>query len=256
MRSSGNSSSSCSDASKRPRCTSADRALLVLLASRLRTWRHTLLIVQPETVLRWHRRLFRWHWRRKSQAPAPAHRPPLAPETIALIREMAMANPLWGAERIRGELLKVDIRVAKWTIQKYMHDARPPRRAGQSWAAFLRNHAHDVWACDFLPVTDLLFRPVYALFVIALGPRRVLHVGVTRHATDASVAQQLRKATPCDQRPRLCWPKSPSMGPPAPVTAWDLRGGTDSLSRHRGPGTVGGWTFRPAQMLLGKPSCG
>src|ERR687886_1067232 len=58
---------------KRPRCTAADRALLVLLASRLRTWRHTLLIVQPETMLRWHRRLFRWHWRRKSQAPAPAH---------------------------------------------------------------------------------------------------------------------------------------------------------------------------------------
>src|SRR5215212_10069024 len=119
---------------KRPRCTAADRALLVLLASRLRTWRHTLLIVQPETVLRWHRRLFRWHWRRTSQAPAPAHRPPLAPETIALIRAMAAANRLWGAERIRGELRKLDIRVAKSTIQKYMRDARPRQRAGQSWA--------------------------------------------------------------------------------------------------------------------------
>src|ERR671932_1717068 len=126
---------------KRPRCTAADRALLVLLASRLRTWRHTLLIVQPETVLRWHRRLFRWHWRRKSQPPAPAHRPPLAPETIALIREMAVANPLWGAERIRGELRKLDIRVAKWTVQKYMRDSRPPGRAVQTWATFLRNHA-------------------------------------------------------------------------------------------------------------------
>ena len=115
---------------------------------------------------------------------------------------MAAANPLWGAERIRGELLKLDIRVAKWTIQKYMHDARSPRRAGQSWAAFLRNHAHDVWACDFLPVTDLLFRPVYAFFVIALGSRRVVHVGVTRHPTDAWVAQQLREATPFGQRPR------------------------------------------------------
>src|SRR5215216_938520 len=187
---------------KRPRCTSADRALLVLLASRLRTWRHTLLIVQPETVLRWHRRLFRWHWRRKSQAPAPAHRPPLAPETIALIREMAAANPLWGAERIRGELLKLDLRVAKWSVQKYMRGARPPRRSGQAWATFLRNHAGDIWACDFLPVTDLLFRPVYAFFVIALGSRRVVHVGVTRHPTDAWIAQQLREATPFDQRPR------------------------------------------------------
>src|SRR5436309_6322268 len=116
---------------KRPRCTRADRALLVLLASRLCTWRQALLIVQPETVLRWHRRLFRWHWRRKSQAPAPAHRPPLAPETIALIREMAAANRLWGAERIQGELRKLVIRVAKSTIQKYARGARPPRRAGQ-----------------------------------------------------------------------------------------------------------------------------
>ena len=89
---------------KRPRCTAADRALLGLLASRVRTWRSALLIVQPATLLRWHRQLFRWYWRRKSQAPVPAHRPPLAPETVALIRGMAAANRLWGAERIRGEL--------------------------------------------------------------------------------------------------------------------------------------------------------
>src|SRR5205823_8077397 len=100
---------------KRPRCTPADRALLVLLASRLRLWRHALIIVQPDTLLRWHRQLFRWYWRRKSRATSPAHRPPLAPETITLIREMAAANRLWGAERIRGELLKLDIRVAKST---------------------------------------------------------------------------------------------------------------------------------------------
>jgi transposase InsO family protein len=115
---------------------------------------------------------------------------------------MAAANPLWGAERIRGELRKLDIRVAKWTVQKYMRAARPPRRAGQRWATFLRNHAPDIWACDFLPVTDALFRPLYAFFVIALGSRRVVHVGVTRHPTDAWVAQQLRQATPFDQRPR------------------------------------------------------
>src|SRR5919202_6531922 len=95
---------------RRPRCTTADRALLVLLASRLRLWRHALLLVQPDTLLRWHRQLFRWHWRRASRATSPAHRPPLAPETIALIREMAAANRLWGAERIRGELRKLDIR--------------------------------------------------------------------------------------------------------------------------------------------------
>ena len=187
---------------KRPRCTPADRALLVLLASRVRTWQSALLIVQPATLLRWHRQLFRGYWRRRSRAAVPAHRPPLATETVALIREMATANRLWGAERIRGELLKLDIRVARSTIQRYLREARPPRRTGQSWATFLKNHAPDIWACDFLPVTDLLFRPVYAFFVIALKSRRVIHVGVTRHPTDAWVAQQLREATPFDQRPR------------------------------------------------------
>jgi len=187
---------------KRPRCSPPDRALLVFLASRIRAWRSALLIVQPTTLLRWHRQLFRWHWHRRSRAVAPAHRPPLAPETVTLIQEMAAANRVWGAERIRGELLKLGVRVAKSTIQRYLREARPPRRTGQTWVTFLRNHAPDIWACDFLPVTDLLFRPLYAFFVIALETRRVVHVGVTRHPTDAWVAQQLREATPFDQRPR------------------------------------------------------
>lgn len=110
---------------KRPRCSATDRALLVLLTSRLSTWRHALFIVQPETALRWHHDLFRRVWRHRSRPTRPAHRPPLAPETVALIRQMAAANRLWGAERIRGELLKLDIRVAKRTIQKYMRGARP-----------------------------------------------------------------------------------------------------------------------------------
>jgi len=81
-----------------------------------------------------------------------------------------------------------------------MRRARPPH-AGQAWATFLRTHAHDIWACDFLPVTDLLFRQLYAFFVIELATRRVVHVGVTRHPTDAWVAQQLREATPEGQAP-------------------------------------------------------
>jgi putative transposase len=187
---------------KRPRCTTADRALLVLLASRLRTWRQALLIVQPDTLLRWHRNLFRCFWRRKSRATTPAHRPPIAPETIALMREMAAANHTWGAERIRGELLKLHIHVAKATIQKYLRGARPPRHSGQTWATFLHNHAHSIWACDFLPVTDLLFRSIHAFFVIELATRRIVHVGVTRHPTDAWVAQQLREATPFGRHPK------------------------------------------------------
>jgi len=186
---------------KRPRCTTADRTLLVLLTSRVCTWRQALLIVQPETLLRWHRQGFRLFWRRRSPATT-APTPKVAAETIALIREMAAANRSWDAERIRGELLKLHIRVAKTTIQSYMRHARPPRRSGQTWAMFLRNHATDIWACDFLPVTDLLFRPLYAFFIVEVASRRVVHVGVTRHPTDAWAAQQLREATPFGATPR------------------------------------------------------
>ncbi len=185
---------------KRPAVTATDRTLLVLFAGRVRDWRRALLIVQPDTLLRWHRAGFRAFWRRRSR-PGPG-RPPLPAETVALIRRMAAADPLWGAERIRGELQKLGFRVAKRTIQTYLPTPCAPRPRGQGWAAFLHNHAPDIWACDFLPVTDALFRPLYAFFVIALGSRRVMHVGVTRHPTDAWVAQQLREATPYDQHPR------------------------------------------------------
>ncbi len=191
-----------SRSAKRPRLTAADRGLLVLLASRLRAWAGALVIVRPETVLRWHRAGFRLFWRRKAQ-PRSAAKLKVATETIALIREMAAANRLWGADRIRSELLKLDIRVSKRTIQRSLRHARPPRRSGQAWSAFLRHHAPAIWACDFLPVTDLLFRPLHAFFIVARGSRRVVQMGVTRHPTDAWVAQQLREATPFDERPRL-----------------------------------------------------
>jgi len=185
---------------KRPVLTPADRALLVLLAGRVRAWRQALLVVRPDTLLRWHRAGFRAFWRVQSR-PGPG-RPPLSAETIALIRQMATKNPIWGAERIRGELGKLGIRVAKCTIQTYLPSPRAPRPRGQAWATFLRAHAAGIWACDFLPVTDLLFRPLFAFFIIELATRRVVHVGATRHPTDTWVAQQLREATPFGQCPR------------------------------------------------------
>jgi putative transposase len=183
-----------------PAVTRADRALLVLLAGRVRAWQQALLLVQPATLLRWHRAGFRALWRRTSR-PGPG-RPPLTAETVALIRQIAADNPLWGAERIRGELGKLGIRVAKRTIQTYLRGMRPPQPRGQTWATFLRNHVTATWACDFLPVTDALFRPLFAFFVVELATRRVVHVGATRHPTDAWVAQQLREATPFGQHPR------------------------------------------------------
>jgi hypothetical protein len=105
-----------------------------------------------------HRELFRLVWKRRSKAAS--HTPKIAAETVTLIREMAAMNRLWGAERIRGELLKLGIHVCKRTIQKYMRRVRSPQPRGQKWATFLRNHAAQVWACDFLQVTDLFFRPL------------------------------------------------------------------------------------------------
>jgi putative transposase len=129
----------------------------------------------------------------------------LSSETISLIQQMAANNRLWGAERIRGELLKLDIRVSKRTIQKYIGHVRRKGPGGQKWKTFLRNHAAEVsemWACDFLQVTDLFFRPLFAFFIIELKSRRVIHVNVTRSPTDPWVAQQLREATPYGQTPK------------------------------------------------------
>jgi transposase InsO family protein len=185
---------------KRPQLKWRDRLLLVFHASRVRSWKNVLLIVRPETLLRWHRALFRLYWRRKSEARS---RQPRVPEaTIALIRRMAQENRLWGAERIRGELLKLGIRVSKRTLQRYM--ARVERRlpSAQTWKTFLQNHAHDIWVCDFLQVYDLFFRSLFVFILIELGSRRVAHVAVTTHPTDGWVAQQVREATPWGEGPK------------------------------------------------------
>jgi hypothetical protein len=178
----------------RPRFTRADRGMLVLLARLSPTWRSATLLVQPETILRWHRQAFQRFWRRKTKrAGVP---PRIGADTIALIETMARNNRLWGAERIHGELRKLSIRVAKRTIQRSMRRARQPRPAGQRWATFLRNHAHDTWAWDFVQTSDLRFRPIFAFFLIELGTRRVAHVGGTRSPSSAWVTPQLRAATP------------------------------------------------------------
>ena len=188
---------------QRPVLTPADRLRLILLARLARGWRAALLIVQPDTLLRWHRQGFRLVWRARSAVTT--QRPQVSTETVALIQQLAAENRLWGAERIRGELLKLGLRVGKRTVQRHLRAARPPqpRGCGQTWAAFVRNHASAIWACDFLQVVDLGFRSLFAFFVVDLGSRRVVHVGVTRHPTDAWVAQQLREATPFGATPRF-----------------------------------------------------
>jgi putative transposase len=113
---------------------------------------------------------------------------------------MARENPLWGAERIRGELLKLGIKVAKRTIQKYMRAVLARSPSGQSWSTFLTAHGQDIWACDFVPVVTIYFKTLYAFVIVHLGSRRVVHV--TDHPSDAWVAQQLREATPFGDTPK------------------------------------------------------
>ncbi len=183
---------------KKPRLTRRDRLSLLLLASRFHSWKQAHVILQPDTLLRWHRQGFRLFWRLKSHA-RPG-RPPLSKDLVTLIQQMATENSSWGAERLRGELLKLGIRVAKDTIQTYLRRVRPPRLPLQEWDTFLKNHAREVWACDFLPVIALFFRTAFVFFIIELSSRRVVHFAVTRTPSEAWTAQQLREATPFGQR--------------------------------------------------------
>jgi len=126
----------------------------------------------------------------------------LAMNVVTLIRAMAKDNALWGVARIRGEFLKLGFRVSKRTIQKYMKRVRPSGSRGQSWRTFIGNHSGGIWACDFLQLYDVLFRPIFAFFFMVHGTREVVHFNVTRCPTDACAAQRLREATPHSDRPK------------------------------------------------------
>ena len=183
----------------RPRMTRFDRIALVVLAAVTPTWRNVLRIVQPETLLRWHRVGFKALWRWRSR-PGPKLR--VAPEAIALIRSMASDNALWGAERIRGELLKLGIHLSKRTVQKYIRAGRKRRPGGQRWSTFLRNHGHEICVCDFLQAYDVFFRPIFAFVFIELATRKVMLAATTRFPSQEWVTQQLRNATPFGAAPR------------------------------------------------------
>ena len=116
---------------------------------------------------------------------------------------MATKNRLWGAERIRGELLKLGIKVSKRTVQKYMRSVPERRGRSQTWATFVKNHADDIWCCDFVQTYDLLFRPLFLFFLLNQGSRKVVHVAATRNPTQEWTAQQLRNATMEGLAPRF-----------------------------------------------------
>jgi transposase InsO family protein len=157
-----------------------------------------LAIVKPDTIVRWHRAGFRSYWRWKSRPRGG--RPTVPLEIRGLIREMSIANPLWGAPRIHGELLKLGIEVGQTSVAKYM--ARRRRPPSQGWKTFLHNHADGIAAMDLFVVPTISFRLLYGLLIVGHGRRQILWFGVTAHPTAEWIANQLTEACGWEQAPR------------------------------------------------------
>jgi putative transposase len=175
----------------RPRRIDAATRVSLAWLSRLCDWRSCVIVVRPETIVRWHRAGWRLYWRYRSRPG----RPPISPELRQLIRRMATENPLWGEERIANELLvKLGIRVSPRTVRKYM-PVRPPGqpRGNQRWSTFLKNHAKAILACDFFIAVTATFRLLYVFVVIEHGTRRLAHINVTANPTADWTLQQLRE---------------------------------------------------------------
>ena len=184
----------------RPKLRCWDRIFWVWLARLWTEWRTVLVLVQPDTVIRWHREGLRLYWRWKSRT-APVGRPRIDAEVRDLIRRMARENPLWGAPRIGSELRLLGYEIADSTVAKYLpRDRKPP---SQSWRAFLANHVGDIAAIDFFTVPTATFRVLFCCLVLRHARRRAVHVHVTAHPTAAWTAQQIVEAFPYDTAPRF-----------------------------------------------------
>src|SRR5471032_1080461 len=180
----------------RPRLFSTDRLLWVWL---YRIWPqvlNTMVLVKPATVVQWHRKGFRLYWRRRS---CHLGRPRVTREIRDLIRRMSRANPLWGAPRIHGELLKLGIEIGETSVSKYM--VRPRKSPSQTWRTFLDNHLQQLVSVDFFTVSTIRFQVLYVFLVLAHERRRILHFNVTAHPTAEWTAQQLVQAFPWDSAP-------------------------------------------------------
>jgi hypothetical protein len=185
---------------RRPKLTAADRFLWARLSRFWSGWRSALVMVKPETVIAWHRKGFRLFWTWKVRHGQPG-RPPVSQETRKLIRQMSHENPLWGAPRIHGELLKLSIDIGETSVGKYMARGRKP--PSQTWRTFLENHIKSMVSVDFFTVPTVRFQVLYVFLVLAHDRRRILHFGVTAHPTAEWTAQQLREAFPWDSAPRF-----------------------------------------------------
>jgi putative transposase len=182
-----------------PQFRMKDRLFWMLLAKGWREWRTALIVVQPDTVLRWHRQWLRHRWTLRSRRTGSGR-----PRTLAAIRtlvnKMAAANPLWGAPRIHGELGKLGITVSERTVSRLLR--RPRRPPSQTWRTFLTNHVATLVSIDFFTVPTLTGRVLFVLVLLAHERRRIVHLRITEHPTAAWTAQQMIEAFPDDTAPR------------------------------------------------------
>jgi transposase InsO family protein len=177
--------------------TNGDRLLFILLYRWFPSVLKAMVVVRPETVVRWHRAGFRRYWRWKSKGRGG--RPPISAELRTLIRRMSVENVLWGAPRIQGELLKLGFAVAQSTVARYM--AKDDDPSGQSWSTFLRNRAPQIAAMDLFVVPTIGFVQLYVLVIVRLARRELVWINVTRHPTAEWVAQQITEAFPWNDAP-------------------------------------------------------
>ena len=185
----------------RPRLEWSDRVFWAALRGAWDKWSEYVVVVKPETVIRWHREAFSRHWDRLSRAGRRG-RPPIAQEIRDLIRRMVAENPTWRAPRIHGELRKLGFLVSERTVSRYLRRREPDPDKMQKWLSFLRNHRDGIAAMDFFTVPTATLRVLYVFFVIHHGRRQILHWNVTEHPCSAWVIQQLREAFPYDEAPK------------------------------------------------------
>ena len=187
---------------KRPRLASIDRVFWVWLSILWDEWKTPLILVKPETVIRWHRQGFRLYWRRKSRTNKVG-RPKIPREHINFIRRMSADNPTWGEDKIFEELdLKFGIRHSTSTIRKYMVKHRSPGDQ-QTWKTFIKNHGGEIFACDFLTQHTAFFAVIYVFVVMELGTRRIVHINVTQRPSLPWVKKQIIHLSAFDRSPRF-----------------------------------------------------
>ena len=185
---------------ERPKLTPADRMLWAWLARSWSGWRDALIFVKPETVISWQRKRFRDYWTKLFRGGKPG-RPRIPVEVQDLIRRMSLANRLWGAERVVGELKKIGIEIAKSTVEKYMARPSRPGIPSQSWKTFLRNHMKEIISIDFFVVPTIRNQVLYVFLVLELERRRVVHFDVTTNPTAEWTGQQMLEAFPWEAPP-------------------------------------------------------